>query len=122
MDRITTKIVVFFTFFTAAANLFEVTGLTDSIGVRTPYSTDEKLQDAVDAMGSISGGSGYGETLIGVYSSVTSTFEVFAAGVTAGPRLLVAAGMPTAFVVFLFAPAGIWVGIDTIYMLSGRRG
>ncbi|MFD2655335.1 hypothetical protein ACFSUP_04370 [Gracilibacillus thailandensis] len=122
MRRITTVIVVFFVYFTAAANLLEITGLAAAMGASTSFTAGNEFQSAVTALQSIQAGSGLTDTLIGIYTGVTNGFRAFLAGVTAGPRLLVNAGVPASFVAFLFAPATVWIGIDIAYYLSGRQG
>ena len=122
MRRITTVIIVFFVFFTAAANLLELTGLAAAMGVSTEFTAGSEFRDAVTALQTIQAGSGLTDTLIGIYTGVTNGARAFVAGVTAGPRLLVNAGVPAMFVGFLFAPAVVWMGIDIAYYLSGRQG
>lgn len=122
MRRVTTIIVVFFVYFTAAANLLEVTGLAAAMGATTNFTAGSEFTAAVGALENIQAGSGLTDTLIGIYTGVTSAMRAFVAGVTAGPRLLINAGVPASFVAFLFAPATVWVGIDIAYYLSGRQG
>lgn len=120
MNRVSTTIIVFFTFFTAASNLFEETGVTAAMGINTGVSAGQKLNEALTAMEQIRGSAGTVESLFSIYAMIGSTLEAFFVGVSAGPRILAAAGVPGFLLAFLFAPAVIFVGIDLIYALSGR--
>lgn len=120
MRRPSSVIVVFLTFFTAAANLFENTGVTESMGIHTGVSAGQKLSQAISEMEQIRGSAGTVESLFSIFAMIGSAFEGFAAAVTAGPRLMLAAGLPDYIVAFLFAPAVLIVGLDIIYALSGR--
>ena len=118
--RKTTSIVVFFVFFTAASNLLESTGVIDAMGLGTGVSAGAKLGESMEAMEQIRGSAGTVESLFSMYAMVASTFEAFAVGMTAGPRILLAAGVPAYILAFLFAPAVIIVGVDLIYAAAGR--
>lgn len=120
MNRISTTIVVFMAFFTAAANLFEETGVTDAMGINTGVSAGEKLATAFAEMEQIRGSAGTVESLFSIYTMVGSAVEGLFVGVSAGPRVLAAAGVPNYILAFLFAPIVIFVGVDLIYALSGR--
>lgn len=120
MRRPSSVIVVFLTFFTAAANLFENTGVTEAMGLNTGVTAGQKLNQAFTEMENIRGSAGTVESLFSIFAMIGSTFEGFVAAVSAGPRLMLAAGMPSYIVAFLFAPAVLIVGLDIIYALSGR--
>lgn len=120
MRRVTSSVIVFFMFFSAAANLLESTGTTDAMGVQTGVSAGAKLNEAAAAMSQVRGSAGTVESLFSIYTMVTSSMEAFAVGMSAGPRLLSAAGVPSYIIVFLFAPAAVIVGLDILYALSGR--
>lgn len=120
MNRVSTTIVVFLTFFTAAANLFEETGVTAAMGLNTGVSAGEKLAQAFTEMEQLRGSAGTVESLFSIYAMVGSTVEGLFVAVGAGPRILAAAGVPGYVIAFLFAPAVLFVGIDIIYALSGR--
>lgn len=113
-------IVVFFIYFTAAANVLETVGLTGAMGITTGVTASERLADAQTAAAQVTAGGGFADSLFGIYTAVTSTMRAVVAGVSAGPRLLMAAGIPEWAVVFLFAPAAVIVGLDIVYYLSGR--
>ena len=119
--RITTSIVMFYIWLTAAANLIESTGMTDAFGVATSTSVGEELGDAVDALGQVSGGGVAAESLLGVFSVVTESISAFSAGLTAGPRVMSSLGVPMAIVVFVHAPVALLAARLGIYALSGRE-
>lgn len=119
--RITTSIIMFYTWLTAAANLLESTGIAGAMGVKTPTSVGQEVDQAVEAFGSVTGTGGAQETLLGVFSVVTNAAEAFTAGLTAGPRIMAAMGVPPEIVVFLHAPLGLLAARFGVYMLSGRE-
>lgn len=118
--RITTSVVMFYVWLTAAANLLESTGLAAAMGVTTPTSAAQKLQNAVDALGDVSGGGVAAESLLGVFTVVTESISAFTAALTAGPRILASLGIPIEIVLFLHAPAALLAARLGIYALSGR--
>mgnify|MGYP000311812585 CR=1 FL=1 len=118
--RITTSVVMFYVWLTAGASLLEITGISESMGLSTEFSVGSQIQQSVDALGSISGGGLGVESLIGVFTLVTSSIQVFASALTAGPRLMIAMGIPVEIAVFLHAPAALLAGRLGIYALSGR--
>ena len=113
-------IVVFFIYFTAAANVLETVGLTDAMGISTGVTASDRLAEAQAAAASVRTGGGFADSLFGIYNAVAATMQAVVAGVGAGPRLLTGAGIPEWAVVFLFAPAAVIVGLDIVYYLSGR--
>lgn len=118
--RKSTNIVVFYLYFTGAATLLEVAGITAAMGTSVKGSVPQKLQEAEATFEAFDTSGGFGETLFGLYNSVANVAEVMFAAVTAGPRLITNAGVPVEIVTFLFLPAGIIVGADIIYVLAGR--
>lgn len=118
--RRTPTIVVFFVFFSAAATLLEVSGTTAAMGVSSPTGTVEALDTAQQAMSEISASSGVSDTLFGSFVALASSMEALGRGVFAGPLILSAAGVPGPIVAFLFAPAGIIVGLDIYHAVTGR--
>jgi hypothetical protein len=113
-------IAIFLIYFNSAAVLLEVTGVTASWGVASPTGTVQALAEAQQAMNGIQASGGLADTLYGSFTAVASAIEAVGRGVIAGPLLLTAAGVPSPFVVFLFAPAALIVGRDIMHALSGR--
>jgi len=119
--RRTPAIVIFFIFFSAAASLLEVSGLTAAMGVEAPVGMTTALNEATGAMNSISASEGIGDTLFGSFVAAARSMEALGRGVFAGPILLTSVGIPSPIVVFLFAPATIIVGLDIYHALTGRN-
>ena len=118
--RITTSIIMFYAWLTAAANLVESSGLAAALGAHTPTSARSQVGDAINAFGDVSGTGGAQESLLGVFSVVTESGEAFTDALTAGPRILAAMGVPPVIVAFLYAPLGLLAARFGIYLLSGR--
>ena len=121
MRRMTSQIIVFYVFLGAAVTLFASTGVFDAMGVPGTISAGDALTNAAGALEDLSASSGVTDTLIAVYSGVTSAFLGFALGVFAGPQLLINIGIPAEIVIFVHAPIGIFVGLDVAYLFSGRE-
>lgn len=118
--RITTSIIMFWIWFTSAAALLESVGVTAAMGVPTSVSAGDKLSEATAALKTISSGGVSAESVVGLYTMGTSVIETFLVGLTAGPRIMVAVGLPMEFVIFLHAPIGLLGGRMFIYMLAQR--
>lgn len=118
--RITTSVVLFYIWLTAAANLLIETGFTDAMGIALNTSAGDQLAEAVRALGDIEAGGLSAESLLGVYTVVTSAADGFLVGLTAGPRILIGLGIPLVFVVFIHAPLGLLAARFGIYMLAER--
>ena len=119
--RITTSVVMAYIWFMAAAALLDTTGVTDAMGVSSQTSAGQTFGEAIEALNSISGGGISAESLIGIYTIVTTSIEGFLLALTAGPRILVNVGIPLSFVVFLHAPIALLAGRQLLYVLSGRQ-
>lgn len=118
--RRTPAIVIFFIFFSAAATLLEISGMTAAMGAEAPVGTITALNDAQNAMDGIQASEGLGDTLFGSFTAATAAIEALGRGVFGGPILLTNAGVPGPIVAFLFAPAAIIVGLDILHYLTGR--
>lgn len=118
--RITTSVVMFYVWFMAAGALIDSVGLTDAMGVAGTTSAGDRFGEAIESLNQISGGGISAESLIGIYTLVTSSIEGFLLALTAGPRLLVNVGIPMEFVIFLHAPIALLAGRLLIYTWSGR--
>jgi len=119
--KITTSIMMFYVWLTAAANLLESTGIAGALGVETSTSVAKEINDAVTALGDVSGGGVAAESLLGVFTVLANSVQAFTAGLTAGPRLLSSIGLPIEFVIFLHAPVALLTARLGIYALSGRE-
>jgi hypothetical protein len=120
MRRTTSTVVVFYVVFNAALTLLETVGWFDQIGIGGNVRAGTKLQEASEAIRSVSASGGIADTLIAVYAGATSTFQAFALGAFAGVDLLIGLGVPASIVIFIHSPLPIFIGLDGLYTLSGR--
>lgn len=118
--RITTSIFMSYLWLTAAANLLIETGVSASMGITTNLSAGQKLVAAKESLSSIEANGIAVESLIGVFITVAKVIEALAAGLFAGPNLMLNLGIPAPIVGFIFAPLPLLAGRAIIYALSGR--
>lgn len=118
--RITTSVVLFYIWLTAAANLLIETGFASAMGIALNTSAGDQLAEAVQALGDIEAGGLSAESLLGVYTVVTSAANGFLVGLTAAPRIMIGLGIPLVFVTFIHAPLGLLAARFGIYMLAER--
>lgn len=119
--KITTSIAMFYIWLTAASNLLIEVGFTDAIGVSLETSAGGEFEEGIDALGNISASGLSADSLLGVFTVVGNSLDVFVAGLTAAPRLLTNLGIPIEFVVFLHAPLGLLTARLVIFTISGRE-
>lgn len=119
--KITTSVVMFYLWLTAAANLIEVTGVASAMGVDTGVHAGDRLHDAVSALGQVQGGGGAAESLLGVFNLISNSVWTFTSALSAGPRILSGLGIPIEIVIFLHAPVALFAARLGIYALSGRE-
>lgn len=119
--RISTSIVLFWIWFSAAAAVLEAVGWAKEVGVSTSLGAGEGLQTAVDGLNQIESGGVSAESVVGLTTIGTGAIETFVGGLTAGPRILSNVGMPAELVVFLHAPVGLLAGRMIIYALAQRE-
>lgn len=119
--KITTSIVLFYVWLTAAANLLVEIGFAEALGIPLQTSAGESFGDAVAALGDIQAGGLSGESLLGVFTVISNSVEGFLVALTMGPRFMINLGIPSVFVVFLHAPIGLLGARLLIYSLSGRE-
>lgn len=112
---------MFYLWFSAAATLVEASGLAAAMGVSTSNSAGKRIQQSVDALGSVTGGGGAVESLLGVFRAVANGVAAFTSALTAGPRMFAALGVPEIIVVFMHAPLALLAARIGIYALSGRE-
>jgi hypothetical protein len=113
-------ITAFLIYFNAAAVLLEVTGVTAAWGVESPTGTTAALGEAQAATNGIQASGGLADTLFGSFAAAASVVEAVGRAIIAGPLLLASAGIPEAFVAFLFAPAALIVARGILHALTGR--
>lgn len=115
------KIAIVLVFLNSAAELMRSSGIAEAMGVNPEPGAAAKMQAALEAARNIKGSSGPGDTLLQLFNAVTNSFEAVFAFVMAGPSMLINIGIPEPLVFFLFAPAALIVGRDTVYLLTGRN-
>lgn len=111
---------MFYLWVSATASAIEAIGVASDMGLETVLSVDSGLQGAVDGLNTIQSGGISAESLVGLYSVAFNAIKIFVGGLTAGPRLMIAAGIPAEFVLFLSAPIPLLAGRLVIYSLTGR--
>jgi hydroxyethylthiazole kinase-like sugar kinase family protein len=119
--RITTSIVMAYLWLTGAATLLEITGMSAEMGVETQYGAASAFQNAVEALGQVTGSGISFESLIAIFIVLASAVQTFAGALTAAPRLMVAMGIPTPIAVFIHTPVALLAARIGIYVLSGRE-
>jgi hypothetical protein len=118
--RISMKIAVVLVFLNSAAELMRSSGVAEAMGADPEPGAAAEMQAALDAARSIEPGGGPGDTLFQLFVAVANSLEAVFEFVLAGPSMLINIGIPEPLVLFLFAPAALIVGRDTVYLLTGR--
>lgn len=119
--RITTSVMMFYLWLTAAANLLQVTGLSAIMGVETKYGAASAFQEGVKELGQVTGSGISFESLIAIFIVLAKAIQGFTAALTAAPRLMVAMGIPTPIAIFVHTPIALLSARIAIYVLSGRE-
>lgn len=118
--RITTSIIAFYVWLTAASNLLLETGFVAASNQQAPVAASDRLTQGIAQLQNIETGNIAAESLLGLYVAVSAAVEGFLTALTAGPQILLSLGVPMAFVAFLHAPLALVAGRFGIYVLSGR--
>jgi hypothetical protein len=119
--RITTGIIMFYIWLTAAANLVESSGIAASLGHTAQVTAGDKLQQAVNSLSNITSTGLSIESLTGAFVALTSSVEAFGLALSAGPRILLGLGIPPLLVAFIHAPVGLLAARLGAYALTGRE-
>jgi len=117
--RRTFKIVIFYMFLTAGANLLREAGITAAMGVGVPGGVSTTRAEVEQASQKLAGAD-TGDNLFGLITGVADTVGTIAKAAFALPDLLGAAGVPGAIITFLFAPLVVVVAYDAAHLLTGR--
>lgn len=116
-------------FLNAGPALLVDSGTAEDLGISPSVSGDKSVNEANDALtgdpddsneNGIEASGGFGDTLFGLYNSVTGPVRSVLGLVTAGPAMLSSAGVPGWIVGFIFIPQYLIVGGTVIYVLAGR--
>lgn len=119
--RYSTRLVVFLFFLNAAAGLLVASGWAGDAGIQPQPGGDTAIEQANSSAAAVQASGGLGQTLYGLFISVSGTFRSIIGAVTAGPVMLANLGVPGWLVGFVFAPMYLFIGIDMMFMLTGRR-
>jgi len=117
--RKSTRIAVFLLLLNASAAAVGQSGVADDWGVDPNPGMDEAIEDLEQAMDNIDP-SNLGETLFGLYTSITSSVKIVFNFVFYGPVMFNNLGVPAWATGVIFAPQYLFVGTDIAYVLSGR--
>lgn len=118
--RKTTKIVVFLIMLHASAGLIAASGLGADMGVMPDPGGDDKVQTAKDSANNVEAEGGIADTLFALYNSVAQSLTAFLNTAFALEIMLTNIGVPAYVTAFLVAPIPIIVGMDLVYLLTGR--
>lgn len=121
MRRATVSIAVFYLMFSAALTLLSTVGFFEAIGYVGAVPAGDSFQAAVASVDQISAAGGNVDSLIALFTAAAQTVKGLGQAVLAAPQMLIALGVPTAFVAFVHAPLALLVSIDVVYTLTGRE-
>lgn len=120
LKDIAINVAVFLMFINGAAGVLTASGTAADLGVTPAVGGDTEVQQANDAMSSIEAGGGFGQTLYGLYNSVTGPTKAAVGLVFGGPIILASIGIPSWLLNFVFLPQYFVVGGTIIYVLTQR--
>lgn len=108
-------------FLNAGPAALQASGVAQDMGIDPSVSGDDAIGEANEAMqNETAAQGGFGGTLFGLFTAVTQPVTTVMDVITAGPNMLISAGVPTWLVAFVFAPQYLIVGGTVIYVLAGR--
>lgn len=119
--RYSTRILVFLVILSAAANVLIASGVAADWGIEPNPGGDEELKEAKDTASDFKPSGGFGDTLFGLFTSVTDTFSNVIGVATAGPAMIANLGVPGWLTTFVFSSLTLLVAFDLVYLLTGRR-
>lgn len=117
--KISIQIVLFLIFLNAGAVMLDEAGVNDALGIEPAVGGSERLENVQEDTQKFSTGTGLGETLFGMYTTLGRTVETVVELVTAGPTMLKNAGVPAFFVDYVFAGLLIIPVLDVVSFLRG---
>lgn len=122
MGRASIQIVIFLVFLNAAAGAVTASGLGSALDINPEIGADEEIDRVESDMQEVDTAQGIRDTLFAMFSTTTTTAVSAFTILLYGPVMLANLGIPGWLLTFLFAPAFVIVGIDTIHFLTGRDG
>lgn len=118
--RVSVALLLFFVFFNAGAQiLFIDTGVADDLGLDPELGETDELDSVDEDAEQVQVGSGFGETLFGLYNALSNTFSNLLSAIFPGARLLKNAGFPDFWIDFVFVGVPVFIGLDTISFMRG---
>lgn len=111
---------LFLILFNAGPAALMASGVAADWGIEPAVSGDETIDQANEDLRNIEASGGFGDTLFGLYTTVTEPVRGLLNIVLAGPTMLQSVGVPTWLTAFMFAPAYMIVGGAIVYVLAGR--
>lgn len=120
--RISIKIIIFLVLFNAWGGLIQTYDLDDHLGINAETGNPEELQNAVESSETVDTGSAIGDTLIGMYKSLTRTVKDMVLAVQPGAEMLVNVvphGPAEDFVFWMFTATPIICAADTLAYMRG---
>ena len=121
MARPSTNIVIFLFLLNASATLLTASGVAGDLGIQPDPGADERIQATEQKMKELEASGGFGATLFLMYISITRVIEGVFGLLFAGPTMLANLGVPSWLLAFVFAPQYLIVGMDVVYLLTGRN-
>lgn len=120
LKTVAVSVVVLMIFLNAGPGVLMASGVAADWGIVPSVSGGQSIDSGNQAMQNIEASGGFGQTLFGLYTTVTGPFKTLLGVVTAGPIMLASIGLPGWLVTFIFAPQYLIVGGAVIYVLAGR--
>lgn len=118
--RKTTKIVVFLIMLHAGAALLAASGVAADMGIQPEPGGEDTVNETQEDAKNVDAEQGAFDTLFALYTSVTSSISGVLNAAFALERMLGNLGVPIYITAFLAAPIPIIVGLDIVYLLTGR--
>lgn len=120
LKTIAINVTVLLMFLNAAPGVLVASGTAADLGITPSVGGDQAINDANENIRNVEASGGFGDTLFGLYTTVTGPIRAVLGIVAGGPIMLISAGVPGFIVDFIFVPQYLIVGATIIYVLAGR--
>lgn len=117
--KLSVYIVLFLLFFNGAAVLLNASGTADYLGVEPDTGDTNKLDAAREESKSFGVSRGIGDTLFGLWITLSTVIETIVGAVFPGANMLMNAGVPSYIVSYGMAGLAVVPGIDLVKFLRG---
>lgn len=115
------SIVIFLLLMNATSGFLVASGVAEDLNINAQTGAGEQVEYVNDAAQDPNPGGGAGATLFGLFvSAATIVKDITVMATIGGPLMLKNAGMPSWLVGFIFTPIYLIVGVDTLYVYTGR--